>query len=267
MDKTTLGNRMKAAEGIYRNYLPTKQYYILRLDGRSFSKYTKNLEAFDAGMIEDMQLTMENLCKEIQGAQMGYTQSDEISIIFTDMQSQDSDIWFGGNIQKIVSIAASIATATFNSLRLQRILSDPKSATYDVFKAIKENKLAQFDARVFSMSQRHEALNAILWRQQDASKNSIQMLARTLFSHKECQNKNGSQLQDMMMLEKGVNWNDIDTVKKRGTACYRKIRYCNNNIIPTHNNVNEPTMRTEWFMDKEIPIFSKDWTWFEGKVI
>ena len=254
MKNDDLGNRMKNYEKVARQYLSPNQFYILRIDGKAFHSYTKGLERpFDEGLIEDMQETMKYLCEEIQGAQFGYTQSDEITIVFTDLMSRQADIWFNGAVQKIVSVAASLATAAFNDLRVGRILNNPE--LYD-----ESRKLAQFDARVFPVSQRHEALNCVLWRQQDASKNSIQMLARSLFSHKELQGLSGSQLQDKMMLEKGVNWNDIATTKKRGSACYKDIRLVDADLVTGDK------FRTYWKIDKEIPIFSKDWSWFDDKV-
>lgn len=268
MDKTSLGDRMKKNyENIYRSFLPVNQYYVLRIDGKNFSKYTKGLDRpFDDGLIADMQETMRFLCEEIQGAQIGFTQSDEITIVFTDLQSEHSDIWFGGNIQKIVSIAASLATCKFNQLRLSRLASYNLDGCSLLDSEIDDFKLAQFDARVFSISQRHEALNNVYWRQQDASKNSIQMLARSLFSHKELQGLNGSQLQDKVMLERGVNWNDIAKTKKRGSACYKETKYAN---IPSdsHDSTLHIPERKKWVIDNEIPIFSQDWEWFDGKII
>tara|TARA_R110000765_G_scaffold7963_2_gene25973 strand:- start:12136 stop:12942 length:807 start_codon:yes stop_codon:yes gene_type:complete len=268
MKNDSLGDRCKAYEGIYKQYLPQNQYYVCRIDGKSFHNYTKGCDRpFDSDLIDAMQKTMVALCKEIQGAVFGYTQSDEITIVFTDTQSITSEIWFGGNIQKIVSIAASTATSSFNTIRNQQAQEwfgkHAKDLTHDQLLTEQKNrfKQARFDARVYSVSTREEVLNHLYWRQQDASKNSVQMLARSLFSHKECQNKNGSELQDMMMLEKGMNWNDIGTVKKRGTACYRKMEIVQADL--TKGDV----VRFPWFIDEEAPIFSNDWGWFDGKVL
>lgn len=263
--KDDLGDRMKIHEYVYRVYLPKKQYYVLRLDMRCGHSYTKGLDRpFDEGLISDMQETMKYLCEEIQGALFGYTQSDEITIVFSDLQSEAADIWFGGNIQKIVSVAASLATSRFNELRIhrdrvlrQKLLDENPFIELDSTPL----KLAQFDARVFSVSQRHEVLNNLYWRQKDASKNSIQMLARSLFSHKECQGLNGSQLQDKMMLEKEVNWNDIETTKKRGSACYKELKLIESDLVTGDK------FRWYWKIDNEIPIFSQDWGWFNGKII
>lgn len=259
MSKDDLGDRMKGHERIFRHFLPKRQYYVLRIDGKSFHTYTKGLDRpFDDGLMSDMQETMKFLCEEVQGAQFGYTQSDEITIVFTDLQNEQSDIWFGGNIQKIVSVAASLATSKFNQLRFVRSAKSNLDGNSLLDSEVEDFKLAQFDARVFSISQRHEVLNNLYWRQKDASKNSIQMLARSLFSHKSLHGLNGSQLQDKMMLEEGVNWNDIQTTKKRGSACYRKME-----VVQADGDI----VRYPWFIDNKIPIFSKDWEWFDGKII
>ena len=251
--KDDLGDRMKNYENIHRNFLSPKNYYILRIDGKSFHSYTKGMEKpFDETLIGDMQETTKYLCENIQGAQFGYTQSDEITIVFTDLMGEVSDIWFGGNIQKIISVAASMATAKFNHLNFDRVLA---ATVEDFSNAPFITKLAHFDARVFTISQRHEVLNNLYWRQKDASKNSVQMLARSLFSHKSLQNLNGNELQDKMMIEKNVNWNDLEVVKKRGTCVYK--------LNKTTNGVT----RGKWHIDKESPIFSKDWGWFDGKII
>ena len=250
--KDDLGDRMKNYENIHRNFLSPKNYYILRIDGRAFSSYTKGLDKpFDDNFIRDMQETTKYLCENIQGAQFGYTQSDEITIVFTDLMSDVSDIWFRGNIQKIVSVAASMATAKFNQLRIKGRFENCANICYSI--SWDSIQMAHFDARVFTISQRHEVLNNLYWRQKDASKNSIQMLARSLFSHKSLQNLNGDQLQDKMMIEKNVNWNDLEVVKKRGTCVYKV-------------NTNGAS-RSKWHIDKESPIFSKDWGWFDGKIL
>jgi tRNA(His) 5'-end guanylyltransferase len=263
MKTDDLGDRMKKHEYIYRTYLPKKQYYILRLDMKCGHSYTKNLnKPFDDGFIEDLQFTAKYLCEEIQGSLLSFQQSDEITIVFSDLQSEAADIWFGGNIQKIVSVAASLATSKFNELREDRGVRE-SNEKWENGEGVSfyTRKLAQFDARVFSVSQRHEVLNNLYWRQKDASKNSVQMLARSLFSHKECQGLNGSQLQDKMMLEKEVNWNDIETTKKRGSACYKELKLIESDLVTGDK------FRGYWKIDNEIPIFSQDWEWFNGKII
>jgi tRNA(His) guanylyltransferase len=240
------GDRMKEHENKYRVYLPKKHYYILRLDGRAFSKYTKNLKA---------------------GAEFGYTQSDEISILFSDLQRMESEPWFGGNVQKIVSIASALATSKFNQLRRERgqiwMVENAKYLTDDEILTEQTQlfQLAQFDARVFAIKERHEALNTILWRQQDCTRNSVQMLARDNFSHKQCDRKNCNELKQML-IDVDKPWESMSTVKKYGTACYRRMEVVDSNLITGDK------IRMKWFMDTEIPSsFSDDWTWFDEKVV
>ena len=114
-------------------------------------------------------------------------------------------------------------------------------------------KLAQFDSRVWSLSDPWEVYNAFLWRQQDATKNSIQMVAQSLASHKECQNKHGGKLQELIF-QKGQNWNDYPTVAKRGTFFYK-----------VSETVGE-TIRSSWKTDLESPILTTDPNWFFEKL-
>jgi len=227
-----LSDRMKCYEQVTRIYLPPKTYGILRIDGKNFGKVTQKMDKpFDAGFMSDMAYTAQYVFENVDGAMFAFHQSDEISVVFSDLQNNDTEMWFAGNVQKIASVVASMATAKFNQLRFKR----------------GNNKLAHFDCRVFSISQRWEALNYLNYRQRDCTRNSIQMLARSLFSHKECMNKNTGELQEMCW-QRGQNWNDLATPKKRGTAIFKRE---NGSIM----------------FDLNIPIFSQNWNWFDGKII
>jgi len=220
----SLGDRMKAFEAISNAKLIPKVPAIIRFDGRSFSNFTKGMsKPWDMGFVATMQDTTVKLCENIQGAIFGYCQSDEISILLIDWQGYDTTKWFDGKIQKICSVGAGIATAYFN----------------DILKGRFENWWGNgvFDARVFNIPE-HDIVNNFLWRQQDCERNSVQMLARAHFSHSQCHNKNCNELQDMLMTEKEVNWNDIPTHLKRGTAVVRKPE--------------------GWKIDEEMPILSQD---------
>jgi tRNA(His) 5'-end guanylyltransferase len=216
--KDELGNRIKSNyEDRTRVYLPRRTNTIIRIDGKAFHTFTRNCKKpFDDGLIEDMDNTAIALCKQIQGAKIGYVQSDEISILLTDYEGPQTDAWFDGNIQKIVSISASIAAAEFNNFRLLRQFNEyVKYADSPDFK-----KLAYFDSRVFTIPDITEVVNYFKWRTDDASRNSVQMVARSLYSHKECDRKNNSELQDMIH-QKGQNWNDLDDKYKRGRLIYK----------------------------------------------
>jgi len=228
--KDELGDRIKKNyENRTRILLPRRTYTIIRIDGRSFSNYTKNLvRPFDVGLIDDMNTTAEYLCKHIQGAKIGFVQSDEISILMTDFDKLQTDAWFDGNIQKIVSIASSMTTSKFNQLRWMRYVNerfnrgdenDPVS--WEWFEGVRKLKLAEFDARTFTIPSKSEVMNSFIWRQKDCVRNSIQSVGQSLYSHSELNNKNTSNIQEMIF-QKGQNWNDYDPMLKRGRLVFKK---------------------------------------------
>lgn len=238
-DKTSLGTRMKESyENRSKQFLTRRVPTIIRLDGKSFHTYTKGLNRpFDEGLIEDIQETTKFLCANIQGCKFGYTQSDEINLVLTDYDSLTTDAWFDYNVQKMTSISASIATAKFNQLRVRR-LYDESNGTISPYT---DSMLAFFDSRVFQISELEEVVNCLVWRQRDAEKNSVAMLAQSLYSHKELFKKNGTEMQEMSF-QKGQNWNDLHFSKKRGSF-----------IVKTETDLN----RSKWQV-VETPIFSKD---------
>ncbi len=202
----SLGDRMKDYESLASTRLMRKLPVVIRLDGKGFSKYTKTLNRpFDGDFAAAMISTTERLCNEIQGSVIGYTQSDEISIILQDWKQYNTDCWYGYNTQKIVSVAASICTATFNS----------------VFKHPSSKELAFFDARAFNLPSVDEVINYLIFRSNDCARNSVTMLSSAYYSHKELMNKSGAQKQDMLMA-KGINWNNLQPHYKRG-SCVVKV--------------------------------------------
>lgn len=232
MSKDSLGDRMKSYENRFRYMLPRRAYTMIRIDGKSFHNYTKDCgKPFDIFLIAAMQQTTKFLCEQLN-ADIGYTQSDEISLVLTDFKNKDSEAYFDGNLQKINSIAASFATSKFNQLRMRQVDS------FDI-------KLANFDSRVWSLNDPWDVYNSFLWRQQDATRNSVQMVARSLASHKECQNKNSDQLQELIF-QKGQNYNDYPTFCKRGTFVYKND--------------------DGYFIDDNCPILTQDKNWFFKKL-
>jgi len=230
MDKTSLGTRMKNYEIRCRSYLQRRSYTIIRIDGCCFSTYTKKLQRpFDAGLIEDMNETACYLCKNIQGAKIGFVQSDEISILLTDFDTLQTDAWFDGNIQKIVSVAASLATSKFNQLRLKRYLEikfnlDITNLTQQFIDNLMILKLAEFDARTFTIPSKTEVMNSFIWRQKDCVRNSIQSVAQYLYKGsgvKQLDGKNMNEQQEMIF-QKGQNWNDYDSTLKRGRFVFKE---------------------------------------------
>jgi tRNA(His) guanylyltransferase len=215
-----LGNRMKLQyENRTRYFLPRRTYTIIRLDGKAFHTFTRGMRRpYDVGLIDMMNATTLTLCKEIQGVQLAYTQSDEISLLLTDFDKITTDAWFDGNIQKMVSVAASIATAKFNQLFLKsKIGPNLKEMEEFIFNS---TPLAFFDARIFTIPDPIEVENYFIWRQKDAVRNSIAMTAQSLYSHSELNGKSSSEQQEMIHA-KGKNWNDMIDGFKRGRTFYK----------------------------------------------
>lgn len=206
----SLGDRMKNFyENRTRFYLPRRTYSIIRIDGKAFHTYTKNLtRPFDLNFIEDMDETAIYLCQKIQGAQFAYVQSDEISLLLTDFGNLNTNAWFEGEIRKICSVSASLATAKFNQCRFLREFYTTTSIDSDT-------AIAAFDSRVFTIPHNIEVENYFIWRQQDATRNSIASVAQSLYSNKELHKKNGNQMQEMIF-QKGINWDNYDPKLKRG---------------------------------------------------
>ncbi len=257
MSKTTkdsLGDRMKCYEAVPKVFLTRRTPVIMRLDGKAFHSFTKGFDKpFDFVMVNSMQRTMLELCKEIQGCVLGYTQSDEITLVLQDYLKLDTDAWFGYNVQKMVSVATSYATLAFDrSLRiiLDGLRKDNVDGKWnDKIKLIerKLDKGAYFDCRVFNVP-KEEVNNCLIWRQQDAERNSVNSLAQQYFSHKELQGIKVKSLQDKLFTEKGINWNDLPTSEKRGSCAIKDEE-------------------GKWFVDKEIPIFTQDTEYVNNRII
>lgn len=199
---------------------------------------------------------MKYLCENIQGCVLGYTQSDEITLILVDYKHLNSGAWFDYEIQKMCSIAASMATMAFN-----RAFEKNWQNAYPVHAVNNENvkiinsyisaseKGAMFDARCFNIP-KEEVTNLIYWRQLDATRNSIQMVGQANFSHSELQNKSCNMIQDMLFQERDINWNDLPTHLKRGSCCVRKT------IQDERFDIKDGAYpRAAWIIDTEIPIF------------
>lgn len=248
MIKDSLGDRCKRYENASRYSLPERMPVILRLDACNFHSYTKNCERpVDKNLVSCMDDTAKFLCKNIQGAQLAYVQSDEISLLLVNYKNHDSHSWFENDLSKMCSVASGMASAYFTSI------SDR------IFGKI---KLATFDCRGFVVP-REDVCNVFLWRQQDATRNSVQMLARTLYSHKELHLKNNSELQEMCF-KKGINWNNCPTSQKRG-RCIVKIKKYKTGFNPK-TNVQTTYEASEWIVDNDIPVFSKDRAYIENYV-
>lgn len=241
-----IGDRIKTYEKVYDSAIIGRVPVIIRLDGKGFSKWTKRVKAqkpFDQNMNMAMRRATEYTMGNIEGCMFGYTQSDETTLILRNDQSLDSTPWFANRIQKIVSTSASFMTAAFNKVAGDLFTQPP---------------LAHFDARVFAVPNTQEAVNCLVWRQQDATKNSI-----SASCYYELANKTGrktaskmmhglnqNQQQELLFKETGINWNDYTTVFKRGLGVYRKKF-----MVKIDDNM---CIRSQIYTDKELPIFAKD---------
>lgn len=268
-----LGRRMKEYyEQIPKTKLMRRTPVIIRIDGKAFHSFTKGFKRpFDNVLIESMQETMKYLCENIQGCVLGYHQSDEISLVLVDYQKLTSDAWFDYEVQKICSIAASMATMIFNKIfeknciEYSRVVPNTELGR-DVMDAYSKavEKGAMFDARCFNIP-KEEVTNYIYWRQLDATRNSIQMVGQANFSHKELHGKSCNQIQDILMTQKKINWNDFPVYQKRGSCCIRE-RYSTVDLATYTGSVDAFT-RTYWIIDKEIPIFRGEYRNYIDKLI
>lgn len=275
----SLGDRMKGYEGVSRNFLTRRVPAIIRLDGKAFHTFTKGMEKpFDPVLTQAMQETMKYLCENIQGCVLGYTQSDEITLVLTDYATIQTDAWFGYNIQKMCSVSASMATMAFNR-EFERIAEDwlhdngpywgsigvdvdvdlTPYERYNVYQ--KKMCTAMFDSRVFSVP-KEEVCNCLIWRQQDATRNSIEAVGQANFSHHELHKKTCNMIQEMLWSQRGINWNDFPTELKRGSCCIK--RQFEETIDDPRNPGQKITVcRNRWIIDHEIPVFTQDREYIE----
>ena len=221
-DGLSIGDRMKQYESVSAWTLPRRIPVILRIDGRAFHTITRKRfgKAWNMEFVELMIETAKTVITDMQGCNFCYCQSDEISFLLTDYKKITTDAWFGYDARKMISISASLASSVFSQLHGRNIC---------------------FDSRVFSLPQ-DEVTNYFIWRQIDATRNSIQMAGREYYSHKELTNKSCSMIQEMLF-QKGINFDKYPTVRKRG--------FC---IVDDQ-------------VDLEIPIFTKDREYIEKHIL
>lgn len=247
-DKFPLAERMKMYEmrETDRKFMPRCPVYA-RVDGRSFSKFTNGLEKpYDERMVRCMVETCKYMVDQTN-ALIGYTQSDEFSLIWYT-SDVDSQIWFNGRIFKMTSNLASIATVKFYQM------------VQELFPSEYAEKMPTFDCRVFQLPDKTEASNMILWREQDATKNAISSAAQSYFSHKKLQGLSGKQMQEMLFQKEGINFNDYPVFFKRGTfvrkvAVDRELTKKELDLIPKDRQPDGPVRRSE-MVELEMPKFS-----------
>lgn len=235
MKKNNISERMRNYEKCYDIRLPARMPVLGRLDGHSWHNYTKKCQKpFDFKLIEALDRATLDLCSFVEGTVFAYVQSDEISLLLHTYKTLKTQAWFDNRIQKMTSLAAG------------RVSSKMSLESINVFDKYKQT---EFDAKFWIKSE-SEVCNYFIERQQDATRNSIQMVAQSLYSPKELYKKDCNQLQEMIF-QKGQNWNDLPTYLKRG-RCAIKIQ----------QEING-TIRSKWIIDKEIPIFSQNRDYIE----
>lgn len=250
-----LGIRMKTFyEEIPKTKLMRRTPVAIRIDGRAFHTFTRGFERpFDDILQKSMYETMLYLCKNIQGCVLGYTQSDEITLILVDYKTFESGAWFDYEVQKLCSIAASMATLAFNGYFRNNALvkvsitdayfknKERYSGDWEKDRSLKEpyldacTKGAMFDARCFNVP-REEVTNLLYWRQIDATRNAIQMIGQKYFSHKQLHEKNCNMIIQMLRDEKGIKVEDYPDRCLRGVCAVRN-------------------KEGGWEIDYNIPIF------------
>ena len=251
-----LGTRMKEFyEQVPKTRLVRRMPVAIRIDGKAFHTFTRGFrKPFDYILIKTMQETTKYLCENIQGCVLGYTQSDEITLILIDYQKLTSSAWFDYEIQKLCSISASMATMAFNKFFYNMVMEETAGGEFtEGIAGIHLNaaeKGAMFDARCFNIP-KEEVTNLIYWRQLDATRNSIQMVGQANFSHKELQNKSCNDIQDMLHEQKGINWNDFPVDCKRGAAVIKRKIGTN---IAAACGIAGATYENRWVIDRDMPI-------------
>lgn len=191
----TLGDRIKRFEDVTRISLTPRMPLIIRVDGKSFHTYTKGMQPFDLNLRDAFIDSARAVAAEMQGFEVSYHQSDEVSFLLTDYATHETDCWFDYTLQKVATITASVMTANFN----KRIA--------DIFEANHREapkKLAYFDARAFNVP-KEDVANAFLWRCKDWERNSLNMYCMQFFSAKQLHKKNSSDRHEMLH-GVGRNW-------------------------------------------------------------
>ena len=259
-----LGKRMKEYyENIPKTKLMRRAPVIIRIDGRAFHTFTRGFKKpFDEILIKSMQETMKYLCENIQGCVLGYTQSDEISLLLVDYKNLNSSAWFDYEVQKICSIAASMATMAFNksfTKNAEEFMTDC-AASYETeglcSQGTEEYKLCEvyqkaiekgaiFDARCFNIP-KEEVTNYFYWRQLDAIRNSIQMVGQAHFPHNILQYKTCEDIKDMLYVKDEIVWELLPTYKQRGICCIKQ------------DYIYENILRKQWVIDNNIPLFKEE---------
>lgn len=257
--KDLLGDRMKGNyEDRTRYKLPRRTYCLIRIDGKSFHTYTRHLQKpVDIGLIAALNEATIKTCKQIQGCQFAFVQSDEISFLLTDFAKPTSDAWFDYNLQKMASVSASLFTAYFNQIRLSQnchLFAGLKVPAMSRG-AIEDEIPAFFDSRIFTIPDRTEVANYFIWRQKDAIRNHINTVAQSIYSHKELHEKPQDEVKKMLEA-KNIDLMSYGAGAAHGRIIKKVVEEKQITLTKGPDTGNNVTVNSSKFVvDAEIPVF------------
>lgn len=275
---TEFDKRMKGYEREFSTTLNPNEPVIVRIDGRCFHTFTKGLDKpFDKFLSLTMQETMKHLCENIQGCVLGYTQSDEISLLLANYLNEKAEPFFGYRVQKLCSIIASLTTVIFyktfydSAYDYDEYLEDValnvffelngddekwrdyrKKHCFNYYDFIK-NKYPTFDCRVFNIP-KNEVTNYFYWRQSDSYRNATNLIAKTYFSNKELYGKTRYDIIEMIQ-SKNDDISNYERYNIFGSCCTKSLKYCTS--ITEMGDMDTFT-RNKWIVDLNIPLFKKE---------
>lgn len=227
--KDAIGARIKRYEQVYNHTLTPRSCLFIRVDGKAFHTYTRGMKRpYDVRIIEAMRYAAKKTITHMQGVKGAYIQSDECTFMLTDFDELETQGWFNYELNKVVSISASAYTMYFNQ----------------AMRAAGITKEAMFDSRAFIVPQ-DDAPNVFIWRQRDWQRNSVQMLARSLYSQKELQGKNVQELRSMI-LDKGTDWHGLPGQLKNGTFLFNATAF-----TPVTDDLSYDNIKSYLGLDKE----------------
>lgn len=255
----TLNKRMLYYRGLTDYKLIPNSYVLLMLDGRSFSKFCKQFKKpYDATFINMMNETAKYLCANIEGCKFAYVQSDEISLVLTDFDTSDTESWFGYRLTKILSIAASLATAKFNQLNtINKLYDDFNNSDYpaqwdvdEIEKSIQKLKLIEFDCKAWNVPSYNDVFAWILHRQIDCVRNSKQMAAQAFIPHKDLVKLHTDEQIALLKENTNIDWYDYLDGEKYGRFIWRQeVKHLSEEF--------GEYIRNEWVVTPAFPLFEE----------
>jgi len=246
IDKNNLKKEALEYETKAELWLETKVPVFVRVDGKSFRNFTKKFQKpFDPVLTKTMQQTMKKLCEEAEGCVYAYAANDEITLVLTDYHRWNSTPWLDYRVQKVSTIAASIATIAFNKFFFENkeefyrtYQGEDKETLYAAYNEAC-NKGALFDGRCFNVPE-HRVCEMIYYRQLECRRNSIRSLARKYFTVKELLGRCNDEVLEMLKTQKGIDWNNTPNEYRIGSACTK--------------GPNPFGAKKKWCIDRHMPM-------------